>query len=100
MKMDLPGFSRQFIASGRLGFCFRVLEEGQVGAGDEIELVTTGPEKISVWDFARLYFVDYDNLEKIRRLICIPAVPPDWVRVFEEMLASAGERRQSRQTQK
>jgi ferredoxin-NADP reductase/MOSC domain-containing protein YiiM len=100
MKMDLPGFSRQFITSGRLGFCFRVLEEGEVGAGDEIELIAAGPEKITVWDFARLYFFDYDNLEKIRRLIRIPAVPPDWVRVFEEMLASAGERRQSRQTQK
>lgn len=100
MKMDLPGFSRQFITSGRLGFCFRVLEEGDVGAGDVMERVQTGPEKITVWDFARLYFFDYDNLEKIRRLLRIPAVPPDWVRVFEEMLASAGERRQSRQTQK
>ena len=29
MKMDLPGFSRQFIPSGRLGFYFRVLEEGK-----------------------------------------------------------------------
>ena len=98
MKMDLPGFSRQFITSGRLGFCFRVLEEGEVGAGDEIELVRAGPEKITVWDFARLYFFDYDNLEKIRRLIRIPAVPPDWIRVFEELLASGGERRQSRRT--
>ena len=100
MKMDLPGFSRQFITSGRLGFCFRVLKEGEVGAGDQIERVTAGPEKITVWDFARLYFFDYDNLEKIRRLISIPAVPPDWVRVFEDILASAGERRKSRQTQK
>ena len=100
MKMDLPGFSRQFITSGRLGFCFRVLEEGDVGAGDAIELVETGPEKITVRDFARLYFFDYGNLEKIRRLLRIPAVPPDWVRVFEEMLAAAGERRQSRKTQK
>ena len=100
MKMDLPGFSRQFITSGRLGFCFRVLEEGDVGAGDTIELVETGPEKITVRDFARLYFFDYGNLEKIRRLLRIPAVPPDWVRVFEEMLAAAGERRQSRKTQK
>jgi ferredoxin-NADP reductase/MOSC domain-containing protein YiiM len=98
MKMDMPGFSRQFIASGRLGFYFRVLEEGEVGAGDEIELVRTGPEKITVQDFARLYFFDYDNIEKIRRLIRIPAVPPDWVRVFEAMLASGGERRQSRRT--
>jgi ferredoxin-NADP reductase/MOSC domain-containing protein YiiM len=100
MKMDLPGFSRQFLTSGRLGFCFRVLEEGDVGAGDSIELVETGPEKITVWDFARLYYFDYNNLEKIRRLIRIPAVPPDWVSVFEEILSSAGEKGKKRKTQK
>ena len=92
MKMDLPGFSRQFITSGRLGFYFRVLEEGQVGAGDSIERVQVGPEKITVWDFARLYYFDYNNQEKIRRLLRIPSISPDWIRAFEDILASAGER--------
>jgi ferredoxin-NADP reductase len=99
MKMDLPGFSRQFLTSGRLGFCFRVLEEGEVGAGDAIELVESGPENITVWDFARLYFFDHHNLAMIRRLIRIPSVPPDWVRVFEDILASAGEKGQRRKPQ-
>jgi ferredoxin-NADP reductase len=92
MKMDLPGFSRQFITSGRLGFYFRVLEEGEVGAGDSIERVQVGPEKITVWEFARLYYFDYNNQERIRRLLRIPALPPDWSRAFEEILASAGEK--------
>ena len=90
MKMNLPGFSRKFIISGRLGFYFRVLEVGEVGAGDSIERVQFGPEKITVWELARLYYFDYDNREKIRRLLSIPALPPDWSRAFEEILASAG----------
>ena len=98
MKMNLPGFSRQFITSGRLGFYFRVLEEGEVGAGDSIERVQVGPEKITVWELAQLYYFDYDNREKIRRLLSIPALPPDWSRAFEEILASAGARGKKRKT--
>jgi ferredoxin-NADP reductase/MOSC domain-containing protein YiiM len=98
MKMDLPGFSRQFITSGRLGFYFRVLEEGEVGAGDLIERVQIGPEKITVREFARLYYFDYNNQEKIRRLLRIPALPPGWSRAFEEILASAGEKGKKRKT--
>jgi MOSC domain-containing protein YiiM len=96
MKMDLPGFSRQFITSGRLGFYFRVIEEGEVGADDSIEQVQTGPEKITVWEFVRLYYFDYNNQEKIGRLLRIPAIPPDWSRAFEEILASAGEKGKKR----
>ena len=98
MKMDMPGFSRQFITSGRLGFYFRVIEEGEVGTGDPIELVQTGLEKITVWEMAQLYYFDYNNHEKIRRLLQIPALPPDWIRAFEEILASAGERGKKRKT--
>jgi ferredoxin-NADP reductase/MOSC domain-containing protein YiiM len=98
MKMGLPGFSRQFITSGRLGFYFRVIDEGEIGAGDSIELVQAGPEKITVWELAQLYYFDYNNHEKIRRLLQIPALPPEWIRVFEEILASAEEEGKKRKT--
>lgn len=48
MKMGLPRFPKAFLASGRTGFYFRVLEEGEVGAGDSIELVSRDPEGITV----------------------------------------------------
>ncbi len=40
MKMDDPGFPRIFLASGRTGFYLRVLEEGELGAGDAIERIS------------------------------------------------------------
>lgn len=98
MKMDLPGFSRRFLASGRLGFYCRVLEEGEVGAGDSIERIQVGPEKITVRDFARLYYFDTHDLEKIRRILRIPSMPPGWSRAFEKLLATSGEKGKERQT--
>jgi ferredoxin-NADP reductase/MOSC domain-containing protein YiiM len=92
MKMDLPGFSRQFLISGRLGFYFRVVEEGEVGAGDPIERVQVDSERITVREFAHLYYFDYDNQEKIHRVLRLPSLPPVWRHTFEQLLAASGDR--------
>ena len=43
IRMDEPRMAALLVASGRPGFYFRVLEEGEVGAGDEIVKVAEGP---------------------------------------------------------
>ena len=53
MKMGIPGFARDFLASGRTGFYLRVLEEGEIGAGDAIELVSREPGQITVEQMTR-----------------------------------------------
>jgi ferredoxin-NADP reductase len=68
------------------------LEEGNVGAGDPIEQVQVGPEQITVREFAHLYYFDYDNQEKIRRVLRLPSLTPGWRHTFEELLATAGDR--------
>ncbi len=89
LKMEMPGFSRQFLTSGRLGFYCRVLEEGKLGAGDAVERVRAGPEQVSVRETARLLYFDDDNLEKIRRVLRIPALAPGWRDAFAELLAGS-----------
>src|SRR5204862_6301203 len=42
-RMDRPGFIAEFIDGGRPGAYLRIVEEGEVGAGDAVEVVT-GPE--------------------------------------------------------
>ncbi len=40
IRMGMPHFPKLFLASGRIGFYIRVLQEGLVGAGDKIELLS------------------------------------------------------------
>lgn len=98
IKMELPGFSQKFLASGRLGFYCRVIQEGEVEAGDSIERIQVGPEKIAVQEFARLYYFDTQNLEKIHRILRIPALPPGWSRAFGKLLETAGKKGKKRKT--
>src|SRR3954454_12963205 len=48
IRMDEPGMAALVVAHHRPGFYLRVLEEGEVGAGDEIIKVADGPERVSV----------------------------------------------------
>jgi ferredoxin-NADP reductase/MOSC domain-containing protein YiiM len=98
IKMELPGFSQKFLASGRLGFYCRVIQEGEVEAGDFIERIQIGPERITVQEFARLYYFDTQNLEKIHRILRIPALPPGWSRAFGKLLDTAGKKGKKRKT--
>ena len=56
IKMEMPTFPRMFLASGRTGFYLRVLEEGEVGAGDAITLVSREPGEITVLEATREIF--------------------------------------------
>jgi len=53
MKMDDPHFKKKFRASGRSGFYLRVLQEGEVGAGDLIERIESDPEQPTVEEMFR-----------------------------------------------
>ncbi|HEY7575900.1 MAG TPA: MOSC domain-containing protein [Thermoanaerobaculia bacterium] len=48
LRMGRPDFGKDFVASGHPGFYLRVLEEGELGAGDSIELVESGPDRATV----------------------------------------------------
>jgi MOSC domain-containing protein YiiM len=47
---------KRFLASERVGFYLRVLEEGEVGAGDAIESVETDREQMTVQEFLHLSY--------------------------------------------
>jgi MOSC domain-containing protein YiiM len=90
LKMGLKGFEKMFLASCRVGFYLRVLEEGEVGVGDGLDRVRIDPERITVREMCHLLYFDPRNLQGARKAIRIRALSPGWRQSFEERLAKAG----------
>ncbi|HJX87706.1 MAG TPA: MOSC domain-containing protein, partial [Gemmatimonadales bacterium] len=88
VRMNEPRMPALLTASGRPGFYFRVLEEGEVGAGDAIIKVSDGPERMTVAEInALLYSPDHPR-DRLERALRIGALSPGWRWSFEQLLRS------------
>jgi MOSC domain-containing protein YiiM len=82
--MGMPRFPKLFLASGRVGFYLRVLEEGMVGAGDRIELVEADQARMTVREVIKLLYFDKENKEGALRASKLEALTPLWREIFAE----------------
>jgi MOSC domain-containing protein YiiM len=87
VKFGREDMVRRFLASGRYGWYFAVVEEGEVGAGDTIERVHRDPHDITVADIARLYLHERDNIAMMQRAIEHQGLPDGWRAYFQEQVA-------------
>jgi len=87
-RMDML---KRFLASGRTGFYFSVEREGEVGAGDEIELLARDENNVTVADITRLYARDRGDFETMRRALAVEALPEKWRRQFGQQLSAGGQ---------
>ena len=83
IRFGRPDIVKQFLASRRTGFYFRVLQEGEVGAGDTLELVSRDNNNITVADITQLYVREQDNPELLRRAAQLEALPQSWRDYFQ-----------------
>lgn len=90
LRMGDPKFLKPFLASGRVGFYLRVLEEGTVGAGDGIARVRTGPERLTIRELTKLASDEKGNRELAQRALRVPALAVSWREWLEERLAEPG----------
>jgi ferredoxin-NADP reductase/MOSC domain-containing protein YiiM/ferredoxin len=90
IRMDEPRMAALLVAHHRPGFYFRVLQEGEVGAGDEIVRVTDGltdgSERISVAEVDALLYLPGHSSEQLQRALRIPALSKGWQSSFRAML--------------
>ena len=87
IRMDEPRMAALLVAHGRPGFYFRVLEEGDVRAGDDVMKIATGPEAMTVADVnALLYLAGRHDVEQLRRALRIPALSPGWQASLQALL--------------
>src|SRR5271163_1879424 len=86
IRMDEPRMAALLVAHHRPGFYFRVLEEGEVGAGDDIVQVAEGPERLTVDGADALLYLPGPAQDELERALRIPALSPGWKSSFEAIL--------------
>ncbi len=86
IRMNEPEMAALLVKHGRPGFYFRVLEEGEVEAGDEITRVASGPERMSVFEINALLYLPGHPRHQLERALRIPPLSAGWRRSFEALL--------------
>ncbi len=90
-KFQCDDILGKFLLSGRSGFYFSVEQEGDVGAGDSIELVEQQLDAITIAEMNRLYVREKYNTPLLNKAIDSAALPEDWRQYFLRRLAQPAE---------
>lgn len=85
-KFGRADIIKRMLVSGRSGFYCSVLKEGEVGAGDGIELIRRNENSVTVADILRLYVNEKDDLETLRRAVAVEALPAKWRERFQKQI--------------
>ncbi len=78
---------KRFLASERTGIYFAVLQEGEVGAGDPMELIEKSQDSVRLSDITALYTREKHNVGLLRRAIEVATLPESWKDYFRQRLA-------------
>lgn len=87
VRMNEPQMAALLVARGRPGFYLRVLEEGQVEAGDEIVQVEAGRERMTVSEINALLYMPGHSASQLERALRIPALSAGWRDSLQALLA-------------
>jgi ferredoxin-NADP reductase/MOSC domain-containing protein YiiM len=87
IRMNEPRMPALLVAQHRPGFYFRVLQEGEVGAGDDIVKIADDPARMSVAEVDALLYLPGHSREQLERALRIPALSKGWQSSFQAILA-------------
>src|SRR4051794_31564462 len=91
IRTNEPRMPALLVAHRRPGFYLRVLEEGEVGAGDPIECVERGPERMTVAEIDGLLYLPGHARRDLARAVRIPALSQGWQGSFRDLLDQAAD---------
>ncbi len=89
IRMNEPQMAALLVSHRKPGFYFRVLQEGEVEAGDEIVKVADGPERITVAEIDAMLYLGSHSREQLERALRLPALSPGWKTSFQALLEQA-----------
>jgi MOSC domain-containing protein YiiM len=86
LKFGRDDMVKRLLASHHTGFYFRVLREGEVGAGDEIVRVHRDENRVTVLDILHLYLNESRSSELRQRALQVEYLSPSWRKEFSEQV--------------
>ena len=86
IRLNDPRIPALLVSHRRPGFYFRVLEEGDVQAGDEIVKLASGPELMTVAEIDALLYLPGHPRQQLLRALRIPALSPGWQASFQALV--------------
>jgi ferredoxin-NADP reductase/MOSC domain-containing protein YiiM/ferredoxin len=86
IRMNDPRIPALLVSHRRPGFYFRVLQEGEVQAGDEIIKLASGAEAMTVSEVDGLLYLPGHPRQQLLRALRIPALSPGWQASFRALL--------------
>lgn len=86
IRMNDPGFVRDFMKAERNGFYFKVLQEGIIEAGDTIKKISQDGHNLTVQEVIQLYTTRKSDKDLLKKAVDSPSLPEDWVEYFEVRL--------------
>jgi MOSC domain-containing protein YiiM len=93
IRFERNDIIKRFLVSERTGFYFSVLKEGEVGTGDEFELLERNTSDVRVVDVVRLYSSNKRDLDLLRRAIASESLPNNWREHFRERFRKLNDKR-------
>ncbi len=89
IRLNHPEIAALLVAHRRPGFYFRVIQEGEIGAGDRVEKLSDGPERMTIAEIDALLYSAQHPLEALRRALRISALSLDWQGSMQALLSAA-----------
>jgi ferredoxin-NADP reductase/MOSC domain-containing protein YiiM len=86
LRMNDPRIPALLVSHRRPGFYFRVLEEGEVQAGDDIVKLAAGQEDMTVAEVDALLYLPGHPRQQMLRALRIPALSPGWQASFRALV--------------
>jgi MOSC domain-containing protein YiiM len=82
-KFESEEIIEQFLKSGRSGFYFSVIDEGEVSAGDEFQFLGGEAPTLTILETFRLFLPDSNDIELLERGARVRALPESWRKRFQ-----------------
>src|ERR1700678_1313409 len=87
VRFDSSEMVKRFLASGRTGFYLAVTREGEVGAGDEMKVISRDPNSVSISEIVRLYTMKRfggAEVAVVERASRVATFPESWKEYLQE----------------